>query len=110
VTSVAQADVNREGRIRRSGRKFEASRPAGGRPKPEDEFLGDQMTGVSRTRIRDVAAEADRERAIQGDADRGPCRDGCVLTVTQFQVADLRLAEADPPPELALCQPSSQSR
>jgi hypothetical protein len=68
------------------------------------------MTGVSRTGVRDVAAEADRERAIQGDADRGPRCDGCVLTVTQFQVADLGLSETDPPPELALCQPSSQSR
>jgi hypothetical protein len=109
MAAVLETHVDRQGRIRRSGRQLEATVPTIRLREPKDEFLCCEMAGVARPRIHDVTTEGDRKRPIHRNADSNPRCNRRALPVASLEVTDLRLAETDPSPELRLRESSSLS-
>src|SRR5687767_7534397 len=91
---VAYADINRETSVRRPGREFEGSMPAGQPAKPERQFLDTEVSGV--LRLLDPVACIVRPK---GHVERLPQREPDLQRHTAA-VAAFDLSDAAAQPDL----------
>ena len=110
VQPIDLADIDRSRGIVGPCRKLEARGSARRGCEAEDQLLGHKVAGIAWRRVGDVSAESDGKRSLQRDPDRNPRLEGGASTVAELQVADLRLAQADPVTERRLCDTSSVPR
>src|SRR4051794_31994188 len=89
--------------------RFEASVPSGGGGDPEDELLCGKVGAVAQ-HFRQIAAEPDCDRPIEGDTDRDPSLDGRCGSVSPLEMTDLGLAQADPSTKRRLREMAARSR
>jgi hypothetical protein len=105
VARVADADIDRSGRIRRARRQLEGPASAGCSREFEEALLHRQVPGISWfSSLAERPRERDRERTPKCDPERDPELERDRTASAELDPADPRLMDADARGQPSLCE------
>ena len=106
---VAESDIDREARVRGSGRQLERAVAAVRSGQPKHQLLRAEMAGVAGLRVV-WARQAQRQWTPHRDPIRDPESERRAGAFAELNLADSRLVNAETERERLLCQATSLAR